>query len=149
MMAIIQLIFILCIMEAHGKLDEGSRNTLFYRFRPKAATIIFFFFSFFLLFILRMAHYFKSKDGIVRNISQRKSMAVSLTVFRYSLWFFSGLLTDGGCKKVPFPKICHTYPTMMKLGTVRPYLKKTEKIYESRDTTSEFCWHQHFFTWNQ
>ena len=23
------------------------------------------------------------------------------------------------------PKICHTYPTMMKLGTVIPYLKKT------------------------
>ena len=27
-----------------------------------------------------------------------------------------------------------TYPTMMKLGTVIPYLKKIQKIYESRDT---------------
>ena len=27
------------------------------------------------------------------------------------------------------PKICHTYPTMMKLGTVRPYLKKIQKMY--------------------
>ena len=34
----------------------------------------------------------------------------------------------------PLPKICHTYPTMMKLGTVIPYLKKIQKIYESRDT---------------
>ena len=29
--------------------------------------------------------------------------------------------------KCPLPKICHTYPTMMKLGTVIPYLKKFQK----------------------
>ena len=28
-----------------------------------------------------------------------------------------------------------TYPTMMKLGTVIPYLKKIQKIYESHDTS--------------
>ena len=28
------------------------------------------------------------------------------------------------------PKICHTYATMMKLGTVIPYLKKIQKLYE-------------------
>ena len=44
-----------------------------------------------------------------------------------------GLLTDGegGLKrreKVPLPNICNTYPTMMKLGTVTPYLKKIQKI---------------------
>ena len=34
-------------------------------------------------------------------------------------WDFSGMLTDGGAKKVRegVPNICHTYPTMMKLGT--------------------------------
>ena len=32
------------------------------------------------------------------------------------------------------PKICHTYPKIMKLGTVIPYLKKIQKIHESRDT---------------
>ena len=26
------------------------------------------------------------------------------------------------------PKICHTYPTIMKLGTVITYLKETQKI---------------------
>ena len=26
----------------------------------------------------------------------------------------------GGAKKDPFPKICHTYPTMVKLGKVVP-----------------------------
>ena len=35
-------------------------------------------------------------------------------------------------------KICHTYPTMMRLGKVIPYLKKTQKIYESRDAPLEF-----------
>ena len=50
----------------------------------------------------------------------------------------------GGRKRTPLPKICHTYPTMMKLGSVIPYLKKIQKLYESRDTPLEFCWHQHF-----
>ena len=50
----------------------------------------------------------------------------------------------GGVQKGPLPKTCHTYPTMMKLGTVIPYLKKIQKLYESRDTPLEFCWHQHF-----
>ena len=51
----------------------------------------------------------------------------------------------GEVKKAPLPKICHTYPTMMKLGTVIPYPKKIRKIYESRDTPVEFCSHRHFF----
>ena len=34
----------------------------------------------------------------------------------------------------PLPKICHTYPTMMKLGTVLMYLKDVEKLYQSHDT---------------
>ena len=50
----------------------------------------------------------------------------------------------GGGKKGPLPKICLTYPTVMKLGAVIPYLKKIKKIYESCDTIPEFCWHQHF-----
>ena len=50
-----------------------------------------------------------------------------------------GLWAGGRGKKVPLPKICHTYPTMMKLGTVIPYLKKIQKIYESRDTPYEIC----------
>ena len=36
--------------------------------------------------------------------------------------------------KTSFPKICFTYPTMMKLSTVIPYLKKIKKTYESRVT---------------
>ena len=37
---------------------------------------------------------------------------------------FWGCSRTGGVKKAPPPKIRHTYPTMMKLGTVTPYLKK-------------------------
>ena len=44
----------------------------------------------------------------------------------------------------PLPKICHAYPTMMKLGTVIPYLKQIQKIYESRDTPLKFCWDRIF-----
>ena len=40
---------------------------------------------------------------------------------------FGGCSQMGG-QKGPLPKICHTYPTMMKLGTVIPYLKKIQKI---------------------
>ena len=44
----------------------------------------------------------------------------------------------GGSKK-PRPKVCHTYPKMMKLGTVIPYRKKIQKIYELRDTPLALC----------
>ena len=54
----------------------------------------------------------------------------------YGWWGGGG---GGGAKKLPpLPKICHTYPTMMKVGTVILYLKKIQKIYESRDITLEF-----------
>ena len=69
------------------------------------------------------------------------------------MWFIinpiqDGLFRDcsrmGGAKRSPLPKICYIYPTMMKLGTVIPYLKRIQKLYESRDTPLDFCWHQHF-----
>ena len=46
---------------------------------------------------------------------------------------------EGGGQKASLPKICDTYATIMKLGTVIPYLEKIQKIYESLDTPSEFC----------
>ena len=42
-------------------------------------------------------------------------------------------------KKATLPKICHTYPTIMKLGTVMPYLKNIKEVYESPDIPLEFC----------
>ena len=59
-----------------------------------------------------------------------------------------GLFTDGG-KKTHLHKICHTYPTMMRLGTVIPYPKKIRKKYNSRDTPLAVYWSQHFLTKDQ
>ena len=71
-----------------------------------------------------------------------------LTLFR--MGFFGATHGWGeGPKRPSLPKICHTYPAMMKLGTVIPYPKKIQKIYESRDAPLDLCWHQHFFTGNQ
>ena len=58
-------------------------------------------------------------------------------------------LGGGGEFLTPRPKICHTQPTMIKIGRVIPYLRKTQKIYKSRDTSLDFYWYQHFFTRNQ
>ena len=48
------------------------------------------------------------------------------------------LLKDGGrgAKRSLLLIICHTYLTMIKLGTVITYLKEIQKIYESRDIRS-------------
>ena len=61
-----------------------------------------------------------------------------------------GLLTDGGegAERLPLPKICHAYLTMVKLDTVIPYLREIQKICESRDTRLEFCRYQHFLAGN-
>ena len=37
-------------------------------------------------------------------------------------------------QKASLPKTCHTRPAMIKLATDVPYLKKIQKIYESRDS---------------
>ena len=61
----------------------------------------------------------------------------------YSERDFLGLLTDGGrgSQNRPLPKFCHTYPTVIKLGTVISYLKKIQKTYKSCDTPNKFCSH--------
>ena len=48
-----------------------------------------------------------------------------LTLFRIGI--FGVAHGWGRGKKAIFTKICYTYPTMMKLGTVIPYLKKFQK----------------------
>ena len=49
------------------------------------------------------------------------------------------IFCGGGGQKGSLPKICHTYPTMIKLGTIIAYPKKIQKLYES----PKFCWRQH------
>ena len=64
-------------------------------------------------------------------------MSCCLTLFR--MGFFGATQGWGSAKKAPLSKICHSYPTMMKLGIVIPYPKKIQKIYKLRDTPLEFC----------
>ena len=59
-----------------------------------------------------------------------------LTLFRMGLFRAACVW---GAKKAPLPNICHTFPIMMKLSTVTPYLKKIQKIYISPDILLEFC----------
>ena len=54
-------------------------------------------------------------------------------------WRGGGGGEGGGKKDPPAHKICHIYPTTMKLGTVIPYLKKIKKNYESSDTPPDLC----------
>ena len=59
---------------------------------------------------------------------------------RFRIGFFRAAHVLGGrIQKGPLHKIFNTYPTMMKLDTVIPYVKKIKKIYKSCDTLLEFC----------
>ena len=69
---------------------------------------------------------------VARNCKDGPNVSYFLTLFRMGI-FGAGHGWEGG-KKAPLPKICHTHPTMMKFSTVIPYLKRIQKIYESRDT---------------
>ena len=60
-----------------------------------------------------------------------------------------GAAPESWCKNTHLHKICHIYPTMIKLSTVIPYLTKIQSIYKLRDTPIKFCWYQYFFTKNQ
>ena len=78
--------------------------------------------------------------GEIYNMSKKINFNNLTCYSPYSEWAFLELLIDGGRgKKSPLPKICHTYPTMMKLGALIPYLKKIQKIYKSSDTPLKFC----------
>ena len=66
--------------------------------------------------------------GVCQKMQKRKLEAAlhSLNSIK-PRWVFPGQLMDEVCKKASPFKISHTYPTMMKLSTVRTYLKKFQK----------------------
>ena len=82
------------------------------------------------------------------NVFSKQNVSFGLIYFRFftlfRMGFFGAVHWLGVAKKAPLPKICHTYPTMTKLGTIIPYLKKIQKLYESCGKILEFCWNQHF-----
>ena len=67
-------------------------------------------------------------------------------IFRDCSWMGG---KGGGYKNALLPKTSHSYPTIMKLRTVISYLKKFQKVFESRDTPLDFYWNHYFLTGNQ
>ena len=55
----------------------------------------------------------------------------------------------GGPKRPPLSKTSDTYPTIMKFGTVIPYLEKIQKRYESRQTSSDFTGNQQIWFYQE
>ena len=53
--------------------------------------------------------------------------------------FFGAAHGCGGGRRFPVLIIYHTCPKTMKLDTVTNYLKKIQKLYQSRKTPLEFC----------
>ena len=77
---------------------------------------------------------YKQKSEVLYIFTPNKPYGYLLILFRMGM-----LMDGGGRKKAPFLKTCDTYPAMMKLGTLMPYLEKIQKICKSRDATPEFC----------
>ena len=73
-----------------------------------------------------------------KSLERYKQYKYNFPLILFRMGFF-GAAHGWGAKRPALYKICHTYPTMMKLGTVIPYPKKIQKIYESCDTPLEFC----------
>ena len=70
-------------------------------------------------------------------VASRRNIKDSLTLSRMGFFGPADGLDEGKVKRPLVQKICHTYPTMMKLGIIIPYPKKIQKIYELHDTTLE------------
>ena len=101
------------------------------------------------LFIIFTAYFLLIyQKWVLLSLSLTKTTATSLTLLRMGFFGTAHRWWRGGFL-FPLPKIRHTYPTMMKLRTVIPYLRKIQKMNKSRDISLEYCWHQHFFTGNQ
>ena len=94
--------------------------------------------------LIKFCKDFNKGQYVTRNVI-RLALLCLVLLFSILILFRMGIFgaTHGW---LPLPKICHTYPTMMKLGIVIPYLRKIQIIYKSRDTTPDLCRHQHFFT---
>ena len=71
------------------------------------------------------------------KLSIKITLLLLLTLFR--MGFLRAAHGWGRGFLGPLPKIRHTCPTIMKLGTVIPYLSKIQKMYKSHDTSLEVC----------
>ena len=70
-------------------------------------------------------------DDIVNKYNNTYHSTIKMKPLDFILFridFFGAAHGWGEAKNVPLPKICHTYPSMMKLGTVVSYLRNIQKI---------------------
>ena len=65
-------------------------------------------------------------------------IVIAMTVTLFKMVLFGAAYVWGWIKKSLLPKICHTNPTMVKLGTAILYLKEIQNISKSRDTPFEY-----------
>ena len=93
---------------------------------------------------LKVEHYSDHATSLNQDTTIEQGILIFFFFFSlFSMDFFGA--AQGWCvgagvgKKAPLHKICHTNPTMMKLSTIIPCLKKIQIIYESRDTPHCFC----------
>ena len=77
-------------------------------------------------FIVRFDVICKRSNAISRILFTKFKQVMSLTLFSMGIFRAAH---GWGAKILPLPKICHTYPTMMKLGRATPYRKKIQKMY--------------------
>ena len=56
---------------------------------------------------------------------KKQQKFICIPLYPHWGWVFQGCSRNGG--RHPLPKLCHTYTTKMRLGTVIPFLKKTQK----------------------
>ena len=69
------------------------------------------------------------KKTTIKLMKIPKMSSQPITVYIiFRMDFFGAAHRWGWGKKAAIPKICHTNPRIMKLDTVMPYLKKTQKI---------------------
>ena len=96
-------------------------------------------FSISTLTVGNMQIYFYSTE--MKNSTQ---LMIKLSFNPIQDWLFQGCSRMGG----PSLKSATHILQWWNLAVI-PYLRKIQKVYKSRDTSLEFCWHQHFFTRNQ
>ena len=110
-------------LKKYSKIGQGFQNVVFN-------------FACFFSHLLPTFYFWKGCSWTLGLVSTHIRYFSNLSFFlrSYVITQFRMGIFATGAKKTPLPKICHTYPTIKKLGKVIPYIKKTQKIHESRDT---------------
>ena len=69
----------------------------------------------------------KLVEKCAKNVEEVNLATITLTLFR--IVFFGAAHGRLGVQKCPLSKICHIYPTLIKLGAIVPYLKKNAHFF--------------------